>query len=253
MAEGPLVHYYASRLKRVLDGRYASIELRLPRFKPSEVSLKRVKVREVEAYGKQFRIWLEGGKVLFVHLMMWGSWGIYRKGQPWERSGERARAVIRTSTHEAVVFSAPVVRLLTREEFENHPRWGRVGPDPLRKDFSRKDFYNRLAKRPEMPIGEALLDQSIISGVGNILRIEALFRAGVHPRRKTAALSPRDRRALLRWIVSFMKRWLDDRNSASRWMKIYRKSGKPCPRCGAKIESFRQAGRITFACPNCQC
>ena len=252
MAEGPLVHYYASRLKKVLEGRHVTIEFGVRNLKPLEASVRNVRVSEVEAHGKQFRIWLSDGRLLLVHLMMWGSWGIYRGGQVWERPPERARAVLRTRTHEAVVFSAPVVRLLTAEQLKSHPKWGNVGPDPLRDDFSRRDFYKRLNSHPERPIGEALLDQTIISGVGNILRIEALFRAGVHPKRRVAGLSRNEKSRILKWIVSFMECWLKDRKSASDWMRIYGRSGKPCPRCGERIESFRQGGRLTIACPGCQ-
>ncbi len=252
MAEGPLVHYYTSKLEKIIGGKRVSIEFGIRKLKPLEPTLKAVKVTKVEAHGKQFRIWFADGRLLLVHLMMWGSWGIYRKGQTWERAPERARAIIRTRTHEAVVFSAPVVRILSEDELRNHPKWGNVGPDPLRRDFSRRLFYRRLNSRPELPIGEALLDQTIISGIGNILRIEALFRAGVHPRRKVKTLSRGEKIRMLKAVISLMKMWLHDRNSASRWIRIYGRVGKACPRCSGTIESFRQAGRLTIACPYCQ-
>jgi endonuclease-8 len=257
MAEGPLVHYYATRLRKVLKGREARIEFGVRDLKKFEPGLKRIRIRDVEAYGKQFRIGLADGRTVLVHLMMWGSWGIYPKGGTWERDRERARLILRTPKHEAVAFSAPVVRLLSAEELGPGSKWGSLGPDPLRTDFSGREFLRRLARDPARHIGDALLDQTVISGVGNILRIEILFRAKIDPRRPVGDLTANDRQRILRWTKRFMKqwldeKWLDDDAPKETWIRIYRRSGKPCPRCAGKVESFRQGGRITFACSDCQ-
>jgi formamidopyrimidine-DNA glycosylase len=122
----------------------------------------------------------------------------------------------------------------------------------LREDFSSREFFKRLRQRPGMPIGEALLDQTTISGVGNILRIEILFAAKIHPRRKVADLKVAERRRLLRWIMKLMWKWLEERGREDEWIKIYRGKSKPCPRCGGQVELFRQQDRITYACSNCQ-
>jgi formamidopyrimidine-DNA glycosylase len=149
------------------------------------------------------------------------------------------------------------VRLLSKDELGPDSRWGSLGPDPLRSDFSSREFLRRLSSKPAREIGEGLLDQTVISGVGNILRIEALFAAKIHPRRRVGDLTAQDRRRLIRWIKKFMKQWLDEKwqdddTEKEKWIRIYRGSGKPCPRCGGKVESFRQGGRITFACCLCQ-
>jgi len=257
MAEGPLVHYYAAKLRKVLSGKYARIEFGVRSLKKYEPELKRVRIRDVEAYGKQFRIRLADNRTLLVHLMMWGSWKIFPRGKPWDRDKKRARLVLRTSTYDAVAFSAPVVRLLSPEDLGPDTRWGSLGPDPLRPDFSSREFFKRLSEYPAKPIGEALLDQTIVSGVGNILRIEILFAARIHPRRLVDDLTPQDRQRLLRWTKRLMKQWLDEKSldegeEKETWIRIYRRSGKPCPRCGGKVESFRQRGRITFGCAGCQ-
>jgi endonuclease-8 len=252
MAEGPLVHYYTRKLRKVLRGRKAKVTFGLRKLKPFERSLNGILIKDVEAYGKQFRIRFSDGRVLLVHLMMWGSWGIYGKGQPWERPRQRARAVFSTNSHQAVVFSAPVVRLLTEDELRDDSKWGNLGPDPLRRDFSRKESLRRLNAEPTRPIGEVLLDQAVISGIGNILRIEILFKARVHPRRLVAELTPVEKRRILDWTVRLMRKWLNERDKEDKWIRIYRGSSRPCPRCGAKVESFRQGGRITYACSGCQ-
>jgi endonuclease-8 len=257
MAEGPLVHYYAARLRKVLKGKDARIEFGVGELKKFEPELRKVRIRDVEAFGKQFRIRLADGRTVLVHLMMWGSWGIYARGSAWERDKKRARLVLRTRLHEAVAFSAPVVRLLSPEELAPDSKWGGLGPDPLRSDFSSREVLRRLSRDPARQIGEALLDQTIISGVGNILRIEILFAARIHPRRRVGDLTSQDKQRILRWTKRFMKQWLDEKwfdddTEKEAWIRIYRRSGKPCPRCGGKVESFKQGGRITFGCSGCQ-
>lgn len=257
MAEGPLVHYWAARLSKVLKGREARVEFGVRDLKKFEPGLRHMRIRDVEAHGKQFRIRLADGRTILVHLMMWGSWGIYAKGEAWERDRKRARLVLRTRRHEAVAFSAPVVRLLSDEDLRPGTKWGSLGPDPLRADFSSREFFRRLAVDPAREIGEALLDQTIIAGVGNILRIEILFAAKISPRRPVGDLSRQDRRRLLGWTKRLMKRWLDEKwfdegREKETWIRIYGRSRKPCPRCGGKVERFRQGGRITFGCRDCQ-
>jgi endonuclease-8 len=252
MAEGPLVHLNARQLRKVLKGRKVNVEFGVRKMKKHEKSLKGIRIDDVEAYGKQFRIRLSDTRVILVHLAMWGYWRIYKKGQPWERPRERARLVLRTSSHEAIAFSAPTVRLFRADELGPDTRWGSLGPDPLREDFSSREFFKRLKQYPKLPIGEALLDQTIISGVGNILRIEILFGAKIHPRRKVADLTDVDRRRMLRWIAKLMWKWLEERGREDEWIRIYRGKSRPCPRCGGPVELFRQQDRITYACSRCQ-
>lgn len=252
MAEGPLVHYYAKQLKRVLQGKEVEIEFRIKSLKEKAPLLKNIHIQNVEAYGKQFRIHLSGDHILLIHLMMWGSWRIYRKGETWDKPIHQSRVIFRTDSHEVVVFSAPVIKLFNLSELQNNPKWGNLGPDPLRSDFSSKAFFKRLEGNPSREIGEALLDQRVIAGVGNILRIEILFRSRIHPRRKVSSLSPGEKDELLNWTLLLFKKWMKQMGKQNDWIRIYRKSGKPCPDCGTLIQFFRQGGRITYACPNCQ-
>jgi endonuclease-8 len=252
MAEGPLVHHYANRLRRVLKGKEVRVEFGIKKLKQFELSLEGLRVHEVEAYGKQFRIHFPEDRVLLVHLMMWGSWRFYRNGEAWDKPRERARLVLRTLTHDVVAFSTPIVRLLTKSELKEDPKWGNPGPDPLRPDFSIKEFFRLLKEQSAREIGDVLLDQRVISGIGNILRVEILFRSRIHPRRLVGSLSENERNEILRWVMKLTQTWMKNMRKKNNWISIYRKSGKPCPHCGAIIEFFRQAGRITYACPRCQ-
>jgi len=252
VAEGPVVHHYAKQLKKALQGKDVDVEFGVKKLKEHEASMKNIRVEKVEAHGKQFRIHFSDHRVLLVHLMMWGSWRIYPKGKAWDRDRTRARVMIHTESHDAVVFSAPVVRLLTPAELWEEPRWGNLGPDPLRADFSAREFFRRLDRQASREIGEALLDQQIIAGVGNILRIEILFGARIHPQRSIASLGQKEKAEMLRWILKLFGDWMKQMGRQKTWVRIYRRSGKPCPLCGTPIGFFRQAGRITYACPNCQ-
>jgi endonuclease-8 len=252
MAEGPLVHHYANRLRKVLKGREVEVEFAIRKLKQFEPSLAGLRIQDVEAHGKQFRIHFPDNRVLLVHLMMWGSWRIYRNGEAWNKPPDRARLILRTTAHEVVAFSTPIVQLFTNSELEKDPKWGNLGPDPLRPDFSLKEFFRRLGSQTIREIGEVLLDQQVISGVGNILRVEVLFQSRIHPRRLVGSLSENEKHEMLRWILKLTRTWMRTVGRKANWISIYRKSGKPCPRCGATIEFFRQGGRITCACPKCQ-
>jgi endonuclease-8 len=252
VAEGPLVHHYVNQLKKVLQGREVRIEFCLRKLKDVEPPLRNIHIQKVEAHGKQFRIHFSDQRILLIHLMMWGSWRTYRKGDPWDKPIQQARVIFDTDSHTAVVFSAPVVKLLAPSELQDDPKWGNLGPDPLRPDFSSKEFFKRLDQQSSREIGDVLLDQQVIAGVGNILRIEILFRSRIHPRRQVDSLSKKEKEELLRWILKLFEKWMKQIGRRSNWIQIYRRSGKPCPNCNHLIEFFRQAGRITYACPHCQ-
>lgn len=252
MAEGPLVHHYVNQLGGVLQDKEAQIEFCIKSLKEENSLLKNIHIKKVEAYGKQFRIHLSDKRVLLIHLMMWGSWRIYRKGEIWDKPIKQARVIFRTNSHEVVVFSAPVVKLLKLSDLQNDPKWGNLGPDPLRADFSSRRFFYRLEENSSREIGEALLDQRVVSGMGNILRIEILFQSHIHPRRKISSLTKREKEELLYWTLNLFKKWMKQIGKQNDWIQIYRRNGKPCPRCQTTIEFFRQAGRITYACPSCQ-
>lgn len=251
MAEGPVVHYYARRLRRFLMHKDVRVSFGIRALKTREKEFQKIRIDRIEAYGKQFRIYCSNGKIILIHLLMWGSWSFYRKNRPWDKPRDRARIVFHTITHDIVAFSAPVVKVLTARELE-HDKWGNLGPDPLRSDFSFKEFTRRLNAQDGKQIGEALLNQQVISGLGNILRIEILFYAHIHPRRSVNALTETEKKEIIRWTFKLSQTWLQEMGKKKSWLQIYRASGKPCPVCGTPIQFFRQAGRVTYACPHCQ-
>jgi endonuclease-8 len=253
LAEGPLVHYWARRLHRTLAGSEVTVAFGIERLRDAGESFDGAAVDRVDAHGKQFHIHFEDGRVILVHLLMWGSWRIYRRGAQWNKSRDKMRLCIRTDTHEAVAFSAPVVQVLQSSELADHPRWGGLGPDPLRGDFDEEELFRRLDADPSREIGEVIMDQRVIAGVGNMLRNEILFGAGVAPERTVGSLTGEERQRILGWTRDLMNRWLGEIGRRKKgWLRIYRRSGKPCPECGAPIQFARQARRITYWCPRCQ-
>jgi len=253
MAEGPVIHFYAKQLRRVLEGQKISVDFGIRRLKAVEAGVQGLRVARVEAQGKQIRIHLSDKRLILVHLMMWGSWRVYRRGTQWDKPADKARLVVRTEKHEVVAFSAPVIQLLTVDELNNDSAWGNVGPDPLRRDFSAQEFMHRIKEQHAREIGEVLLDQTVVAGIGNILRIEILFYSHIHPRRRVADLTNNEMREILHWTMKLMSQWLKEMGRKNKsWRRIYRMSGKACPVCGATVQFFRQARRLTFACPTCQ-
>lgn len=251
MAEGPVVHYYVRRLRRVLLHKNVTVSFGTRALKVKEKEFENIRIDRIEAYGKQFRIYCSTGTIILIHLLMWGSWSIYRKNRPWDKPRDRARIVFHTATHHVVAFSAPVVKVLTPRELEND-KWGNLGPDPLRSDFSFKEFSRRLDMQNGREIGEVLLNQQVISGIGNILRVEILFYAHIHPRRRVNTLSNAEKNEIIRWTFKLSQTWLQEMGKKKSWLQIYRASGKPCPVCSMPIRFFRQASRVTYACPHCQ-
>jgi len=254
MAEGPVVHLYSRLLSKVLGGEEVEVEFADPELKERGPSLRGVRVEKVEPYGKQFRIHLSDGHIILVHLLMWGSWKIYERGKQPENTRKQVRLALRTKKHEVVAHSAPVVSLLTAGELDAEPKWGNLGPDPLREDFDSEEFFRRLNAHGKNEIGPVLLDQQVIAGLGNILKNEILFHARIHPKRRVDGLSQKEKRAILRWSVELCRTWLNKlvTDEKDRWILMYKKEGNPCPECGTKIVRFLHAGRPTYICPKCQ-
>ena len=134
--------------------------------------------------------------------------------------------------------------------------WRSLGPDPLDDGIDLARLEQKLARRKKRSIKEALMDQTVLAGVGNIQAIEALWKARIHPRSKAQVISKADLRAIERGL-----RWTIDRTlvdlakngmGAESPFRIYGRKGEKCPRCGQELEAFVLGGRTTTACPGCQ-
>lgn len=270
MPEGDTIHHAARRVGAALVGAtIVSIETPQQRHRhdrwPERLAGR--PVRRVDARGKHLLLRFEGDLTLHSHLRMRGAWRVYRRGQPWRRSPRRAWLVIRTAEHDVVQFDGPVLELMTdaRTRFDRRIAW--LGPDILSDDFDADGFVRRLRDDDQTRgIGDALLDQRNLAGVGNIWKSEACFLAGIDPWRAVASVSDAEARAVVGGARPLMRRSSERggpvvtvdpggpaRGGRSRtW--VYGRAGLPCRRCHATIRSRGQGegNRTTFWCPVCQ-
>lgn len=236
MPEGDTVWRTAQRLDAALRGRVlTTAEFRVPTY--AEVDLTGQRVVETLSRGKHLLTRLDQ-VTLHTHLKMEGSWHIYKAGSPWRSPGFQARVVLANDSWQAIGFRLAVVDLVPRDH--EHTLVGHLGPDVLGPDWSPADVLRRLQARPDRLIGEALLDQHNLAGVGNLYKCEVCFVLGVHPHTPVVDVD------VLPQLLDKVHRMLEmNKNRAQQtttgnlrrgqqnW--VYARSGKPCLRCGTPI------------------
>jgi endonuclease-8 len=257
MPEGDTIHYAANRIRPLLAGRVPE-EIRTPQARHSHdrwpERLAGLEVSSVDAYGKHLFLRFQGGLTLHSHLRMSGAWKVYGDGQRWRRAPKRAWLVIRVGTSEVVQFDGPVLELMSDRRIRNEPALRRLGPDVLGEDFEPAGFLRRLRDDdPRRAVGDALLDQRNLAGIGNLWKAESCFAAGVSPWRALGELSDEQALAIIGFARSHMRRCVQE-GIQGRPRAVYRKAGRPCPRCSERIRQHGQGddNRITFWCPGCQ-
>ncbi len=245
MPEGDTIFRAATALRKALAG------ARVTQFRGQNLGRGPVgeRIEAVEAQGKNLLLRFEKGRTLRTHMMLHGSWHIYREGERWQRPRFQARVEIHADNRfVAVCFAAPVVEWLRGGPLE-------LGPDATRDDFDAAEAVRRLQRLADVPVEEALLAQSAIAGVGNVIKCEALFAARVDPFARVGTLAP----GALRRVVDESHRLLvRSRASGPRTSRsfgprfwVYGRSFEPCLVCGGEIEARRRK-RLTWFCPSCQ-
>lgn len=244
MPEGDSIHRAAQRLQ-VLVGERVEVETPHPRaaVKGLAARLDGRRLEGVEAVGKNLLLRFEGGLVLRSHLRMKGRWrvgprGAARVGEPW--------LVLRGAEHEAVLWNGSVLELVGGR---GAPR---LGPDILGEPPDYETMVARLrAEPPEREVGDALLDQRLVSGIGNLWRAEALWEARVSPCRRLGELGNEELCAVLEAAHSLLRTALDGRR---RRRRVYRRAARLCPRCGGIVRSAPRGeqARTAYWCPGCQ-
>lgn len=210
-------------------------------------------VTAVEASGKNLLIRFDNGLEVRTHLRMHGSWHRYRPGEAWRRPAARARLVIEVPGSVAVCFDAPVVELLEQRAEALHPVLSRLGPDLLSDSFDIHEAIRRLRDpaRIGVPVAEALLDQRALAGIGNEVKNEVLWEARVSPWTPVGALDDDALRDLVERARAVLRHGAA---TGRRPRRVYRRAGRPCPRCGTPIRVAHQGAdlpRLTFWCPGC--
>lgn len=243
MPEGDSLHRAARRLQ-VLVGERVEVETPHPRaaVKGLVERLDGRRLEAVEAVGKNLLLRFEGGLVLRSHLRMTGRWRVERRGAP--LSG-KPWLVLRGEKHEAVLWNGAVLELVTG----SHVRG--LGPDILAEPPDFETMRARLRAEPEREIGDVLLDQRLVAGIGNLWRAEALWEARVSPWRRVAEVGDDGLLAVLEAAHALMRASVEGTRPARR---VYRRPGRACPRCGGVIRSAPQGdnARTAYWCPGCQ-
>ena len=243
MPEGDALHRAARRLQPLV-GERLEVETPNPRARIGRIAerLDGRRLLSVEAVGKNLLLRFEGGYVLRSHLRMSGRWsleprGSTRRGRPW--------LVLRGSRYEGVQWNGPVLELHARAIL-------RLGPDILAPEPELQSMLANLrADDQARAVGDALLDQRLVAGIGNKWRSEALWAVELSPWRPLVDAADEELEAVLAVAARQMAGSLDGRRHANR---VYRRAGRPCPRCGERIVSQGQgdANRIAYWCPGCQ-
>jgi endonuclease-8 len=251
LAEGDTVLRAARRLEQTLGGAEVSVSSPNPRGRIA--GLERLDGRRldgVDVHGKNLLLRF-GDLVLHSHLGMNGAWHVYRRGGPWRKPAAAAWAVLRGEEWEAVQFGGPTLRVLRAGAVRLDPQLAGLGPDVLAEDFDLAEAVRSLRASGEIELGEALLDQRRIAGIGNIYKSEACFAAQLDPWRRLDELSDAE---LERVLLAAREQMLSAVAEGRHERAVYRRAGRPCPVCGTLISSRGQgdANRTTYWCPNCQ-
>ena len=262
MPEGNTIHRLARRHTRDFGGRRVGVSSPQGRFAKEASRLDGRRFLRADAYGKHlFHHW-SGGLVVHVHLGMAGWFYRYRNDIPAPRPTVR----MRLSTRELALdlIGPPTCEVMP--EFARRALLARLGTDPLRADFEPERAWADLRKRPRRTIGDALLDQRVLAGVGNIYRNEALFLAGIHPLRPSGRLAASEWESLWRTTRKLMRRGViqAETRTVDRAEPAHPLAGRGpedsfyvyqqevCRRCGSPIHEFPLSARRMFACPRCQ-
>ena len=206
------------------------------------------RVANVDALGKHLLIHFTSGRILHSHMRMTGRWQVFRGGKGPRRAGGPVRVVLEAGDRVAVCFNAPVVELLAAKSEHLHPWLSSLGPDILADPLDTDGIVERTQRCPaETEIGDVLLDQQVVCGIGNIWRSETLFVSRLHPRRTLVSI---DRPALCGCFVAASRLM----KSAVRSNCVYQRARRPCLRCGTAITSARMGvnARTAYWCPRCQ-
>jgi endonuclease VIII len=293
MPEGDTIFRAARALNKALAGR------RVVAFETALAKIARVNddtplvartVERVESRGKWCLIFFsappehpspENELILVTHMLMSGSWHLYRTGERWRMPHRAMRVMLRVGPRdgdagwEAVAFNVPVVEFHTARSLERSSQVPRLGPDILDAAFTHDTGTTRLTQyaheRPEAEVGVTLLNQRVLAGLGNVYKSEVAFSAHVNPWRTLATLTPTEIDRLIDFSLRYMKANVQDgsgdgivtytgnRRTTQRMDReerlwVYGRQGEECRRCGATIMMRKQGtqARSTYWCPECQ-
>lgn len=271
MPEGPEIRLAADRIAKVLVGqRIVDAYFAFPQLRKYRKRIKGNVVTAVDTRGKAMLTRFDKGLTLYSHNQLYGIWLTALCDQP-PKTGRSLRVALHTTTHSALLYSASDIEVLTDKQIAEHPFLKRIGPDILDRQISVADVTARLneARFRGRSVGSLYLDQSFMAGVGNYLRSEILYTAGVHPADKPFVLDRSVRSRLARATLTISQRSYQTRGvtvtrSLVRSLRrqglsypqyrfwVFGREGLPCYACRTPIEKITVSSRGLFYCPSCQ-
>jgi endonuclease-8 len=255
--EGDTIHHAAARIRPVLEGCVPDEIVTPQRRHAADRWPQRLAGRTVEsvrARGKHLLIGFEGDLVLHSHLRMTGLWTVRRDGERWPRGRHRAWLVVHAGGHEVVQFDGPLLELITAARARADRRLATLGPDIVADRFDEALALRRLREDdPTRGIGDALMDQHTIAGIGNMWKSEGCHGAAIDPWRAAGQVTDDEVLAILRNARPRMRASAAGGHAVVKHA-VYGRAGRPCPRCGAPIRRRGQGddNRSTYWCPQCQ-
>jgi endonuclease-8 len=255
--EGDTIAWAANRMRPVLEGRVPE-EILTPQPRhaldrwPDRLGGRTI--TRIDTHGKHLFVRFESDLVIHSHLGMSGVWAVYGPDRRWGRSPRRAWLVLRCAGYEVVQFGGPSLELLTEGRTRFDQRLAALGPDVLADDFDRDRFLARLrADDQTRPLGDALLDQRNVAGIGNIWKAEGCWEAELDPWRPVSSVSDEEALAVIAAVRPRMAHSARHGRMEGE-PRVFGRVGRPCPRCGATVTARGQgdANRTAFWCPACQ-
>lgn len=278
MPEGDTIFRTARVLERALAGKvvtgFDAALAPLARVNDDAPLIGRT-IERVESRGKWCLLYFSGDLILVTHMLMSGSWHLYRPGEKWQLGKNRMRVAIEVADWVAVAFNVQIAEFHTARSLERKSQVPRLGPDILSESYTVEIGAKRLASyarsHPDAELAFVLLNQRVLAGVGNVYKSEVAFAAGVNPFRIMRSLTQREIESLAEIAQRYMKAnvldasgngivtYLGNRrtthasNREERFW-VYRRKGEECRRCGTLIEMRKQGeqARSTYWCPQCQ-
>ena len=262
MPEGDSVFRFAARVGEALTGKaITAARAHGPGPVPQVHRIVGATCTGTRAQGKNLFISFDNGLALRGHLRMYGTWHIYAPGERWQKPEREARLVLETIDAVVVNFSAPVIELLEERAIAFHAPIASLGPNLLDAEFDSDEVLRRFRDpdRAFTTIGDAIMDQQAMAGVGNIWKHETLFREGLNPWRRVGELGDETLLAMIArsrdlLMASIGKLERNGRTVMRPTMFVYGRAGNPCRRCSTRILSAPQGRdiRSTAWCPKCQ-
>jgi endonuclease-8 len=271
MPEGPEIRRAADKIEAVLKEKAVEeITFGLAPLVGYADILRGSKVNGLETRGKALLTHFDAGLTIYSHNQLYGVWRVVRRDK-WPKTKRQLRLAIHTATHSALLYSASDISVWKTSEIENHPFLQRIGPDILDPTLTWRDVAARLQSKPfaGRALSAVYLDQAFLAGLGNYLRTEILFFAGIHPSRKARDLSRGEIGKLARATLTISQRsyasggvTLPERQykslqaaggtyAKSRFF-LFGRARQRCRVCGSVIERTAANARRIYICPGCQ-